>query len=301
MIKICRDYYSPPGFLESRDFKKLIQEILVEKNKHHFKMHYEFIVQYRKELESMYRDKCGYCESSKGTEGYLTIDHYRPKKEVKGEKLHPGYYWLGYEWTNFVIACPKCNSYKYSHFPIDETRGTRRMKPPMRNGELDLELCHVNSKTLRAEWALILHPEMDNPEEHLMFLENGEVTGITEKGKKTIEICQLNRDTLVTERRRLIDKFYRQILTILHRKFIEESIGEDVLEYELDEIFNRINQAGKPHKPYSRLGWYLFEYFETFFIGSLEAEFGKDVVQSIKDAFSNFKTYGTCRKVNTRV
>ncbi|MGW6456706.1 restriction system modified-DNA reader domain-containing protein [Streptomyces sp. NPDC055078] len=71
--------------------------------------------------------KCWYCEGEVSN-SRLPIDHFRPKNGVVGE-VHPGYYWLAYEVSNFRLICEFCNSStdddptgrrvtKIHHFPL---------------------------------------------------------------------------------------------------------------------------------------------------------------------------------------
>jgi hypothetical protein len=52
------------------------------------------------------------------------------------------------------------------------------------------------------EKPLLLNPYTANPSEHLMFTHEGEAVPRSEEGKVTIEVLQLNRPNLVTERAR---------------------------------------------------------------------------------------------------
>jgi hypothetical protein len=165
------------------------------------------------------------------------------------------------------------------------------------NGQLDWEACHVNSDSHRREKPLLLHPEADEPEMHLIFLPDGRIKAKekSSRGKTTIDICKLNRKTLVTERNRMINKFYEGLFISLH-KFKENEIGEEKFWDKLDEIFEKIKEAQKKHRPYSRLGWFLFEEFEVFFVQRLGAEFEEVYALIVKEAFERFREHGTCRK-----
>jgi len=77
----------------------------------------------RNALNQLYHNKCAYCEGLTNTAKFTSrIDHYRPKNGIKGVTNHKGYYWLGYEWTNLLPTCEKCNIKKSNQFPLkDET------------------------------------------------------------------------------------------------------------------------------------------------------------------------------------
>ena len=55
--------------------------------------------------------KCGYCEV--GTEAVFggELDHFRPKGT---------YWWLAYDWSNYVLSCKTCNTNKGQKFPLKE-------------------------------------------------------------------------------------------------------------------------------------------------------------------------------------
>ena len=73
----------------------------------------------REPLWSIHHGKCCYCERKREIKRESDIEHYRPKSEVAGEDNHPGYWWLAYEWTNYLYSCKPCNeSFKRNFFPL---------------------------------------------------------------------------------------------------------------------------------------------------------------------------------------
>jgi uncharacterized protein (TIGR02646 family) len=135
---------------------------------------------------------CAYCEAVCKHVGYGDVEHYRPKAKVAEDHGHPGYYWLAYDPHNYLPSCQICNQYvKKNHFPIADG-GVRAQKP---------------GDSLEDEQALLLNPSIHDYEEHLEFVpsvetENpGYARGISEEGKKTIEVMELNRAVLVDVRR----------------------------------------------------------------------------------------------------
>jgi hypothetical protein len=248
--------------------------------------------------KDLYYNKCGYCETPLNEAGYsITIDHYRPTGKLKDDNSHPGYYWLAYEWTNLVPACQKCNGIKSSYFPI---KGKRVDRPPLKGRELDSDACKADSKKHCDEKPLLLHPEVDQPEKHLVFLEDGRIEGLTPRGNVTIKICKLDRETLNFARKKLAEDFYRDIKNVLHA-FLFEGASRETFLYKLDEIFKKIQQAQKTGSEYSRLAWFLYHEFDKFFIKPLkeEVEFGEKSVRFVKKAFTYFRKHGTCRKSKT--
>jgi uncharacterized protein (TIGR02646 family) len=289
MIRIDQQQPEAPETIGTKTYRNLIEKLLREKENHDFERRRKYISRLSNKLKKHYRNKCGYCETKVNASGYLTVDHYRPKKKVAEDITHPGYYWLGYEWTNFVPACHGCNSVKSNHFPIDSNRVPG---PPMTaDRQLDFNACRVDSEIHKAEQPLLLHPIIDTPEEHLTFLPDGTVKGSTRRGNITVQVCGLCRSDLVTDRKDFIDRIFKA-LALPFRQFAKNEITKDVLYYELDKIFTKIRRAQEPHRPYSRLGWFLFEHFPVFFI----KPFGKKTQQQLRKAYSRFREYGTCRK-----
>ena len=164
--------------------------------------------------------KCGYCEV-KMTGSVGDIEHYRPKNAVWGlrargreledlvnmrgrkynETYQSGYWWLAYSLGNYLVSCSNCNQkWKNALFPII----ARRRRAPKRGDEL-------------IETPLLLDPFGNhNPAEHLRFNDLGQIEAFDNSrlGKKTIETCGLDRESLRNSRvekakraHRLIQRF----------------------------------------------------------------------------------------------
>ncbi|MES2653296.1 MAG: hypothetical protein V4663_16265 [Bacteroidota bacterium] len=166
--------------------------------------------------------KCNYCESRIEHAATLQVEHYRPKAKVEsGENDHietRGYYWLGLEWTNLLLACPKCNGKdaKGNKFPI---RGVRAQphNPVLTTGR-NLSLvrlqCYANGNPLRLELPILLNPELDHPENCLTFDAIGSIGGYgndVERGEMSKDIYRLNRDELLICRQRVWDEIKNDI------------------------------------------------------------------------------------------
>lgn len=295
MIHIDRSKLPSPGVIETKRFKRLIGRLLKEKSKHDFEKHRtHYIKKLSKGLKNLYKNKCGYCETRISTGSDIPIDHYRPRGKLNDDKSHPGYYWLFYEWTNLVPVCSKCNRAKSTSFPIDSSNGKRVTEPPMDGDCLDMEACRVNSGIHIAEEPLLLHPEVDRPEEHLSFLPNGEVESKSLKGETTINICKLSRPGLIIARKGVIDRLFKAVASHLGQ-FSKKEIKKEALFYGLNNEFTKIKRARESHHSYSRLGWFLFEEFDRFFIQPLRAAGKNQSVQVLEEAFSLFREKGTCQ------
>ena len=131
----------------------------------------------------LFGGKCAYCESAPRDTSSGDVEHFRPKRGVTGEPDHPGYYWLAYDFTNFLPSCELCNraAGKRNYFPV---KGQRVVVP----GPVD------------QEEPLLINPLLENPGRHLEFTKLGTVGGRTPEGKTSEEIYDLNRSQLVTAR-----------------------------------------------------------------------------------------------------
>src|SRR5580700_3071287 len=78
----------------------------------------------KKILKRAQFDKCCFCEKNQKDENGA-VEHFRPKAGYHSERKErlkkPGYYWLGYEWSNLFFVCSVCNSkmHKGNLFPLE--------------------------------------------------------------------------------------------------------------------------------------------------------------------------------------
>ncbi len=289
MISVKKDFDNPPSGLKTDNCTKKRKKSLEEKNNHKFKCYNDYPENTVFEaLKTIYNSKCGYCETEMNAGYKLQIEHYRPKKEVKEDKTHKGYYWLGYEWSNLLLACPKCNQQgaKGNYFPITGVR-IHTHSNFLTDNKLDSNKCYPDKSPLKDEKPLFLNPEIDEVEKHLIFSSNGEAKGITERGKITIEICNLNsyekRADLIIARKTII--VLNDIREDLDNYLIEKSISEETLDYNLKKIFIKILEGQNKDNGYSRVYFFLYNKFEIFILRKL----GKKQRNLIEKKFELFK------------
>lgn len=161
--------------------------------------------------------KCYYCESQGEAMLKLEVEHYRPKERVSAKDLalgqvHNGYYWLGNEWSNLLLACRACNggSAKGTRFPIlNNPNRVNHGAPVTAAMALNRRMCRLDLAPLLSEDPVILNPEYDTPEDHLTFLPNGQIVerNSSPRGQQTIQILQLYRDPLLTARSKIVNEF----------------------------------------------------------------------------------------------
>ncbi|MCP4143167.1 MAG: hypothetical protein GY755_23250 [Chloroflexi bacterium] len=183
-------------------------------------------------LEKRFKKKCAYCEGKYIAGTSLDVEHYRPKAKVTtnkspnstikitgpgGKKIdHPGYYWLAYNWKNLLLSCPKCNreNGKMNQFPI---KGKRACCP---------------GDSLNDEEPLLMNPyEEKIPGQHFSTTGvDGYIKGETRKGTKTIEICDLNRESLRISRQ---EEWNKRKLSLVLNLFQggDDKIVTDDMEY----------------------------------------------------------------------
>jgi hypothetical protein len=216
--------------------------------------------------------KCAYCETYYGASQPVAIEHYRPKSGylVDGKMRKPGYYWIAAAWDNLVPSCTDCNSErrqtlsdgttlvvgKANQFPISSEQ--------KRAAAIDTE---------KAEGRLLLHPYHDEPDKHLVFIEDGIVTWqrpgkpASKKGEASVRVYALLRVGLVQAR-----------ATHERNLRVQMQITEDIvlgladdpdsvpLNRALDNQLLLLESFTKPEAPYSEMSRQLLEPFFQKFI-----------------------------------
>jgi uncharacterized protein (TIGR02646 family) len=142
----------------------------------------------KEHLQYTFHGKCAYCDAKFLHIGFGDVEHYRPKGAVtneQGHKIHPGYYWLAYELSNYLPSCQKCNQKaKKNQFPISGTRATQPGDP------------------LDQEKPLLINPCDHDFDEHVRFRPStsqeraGWADPLDEVGDNSIKVYRLNRPWL---------------------------------------------------------------------------------------------------------
>lgn len=146
-----------------------------------------------------FQGKCAYCEQGITSPHSQAgdVEHFRPKgqvthedgrpvliSDVAGNRKHPGYYWLAYDWKNLLLACNGCNTRqrdpnsgemvgKGKVFPVDGSHAARPGEEQREN-------------------PLLINPVWDSPKEHLAMDSTGVLMTKSEKGRTTERILGLN-------------------------------------------------------------------------------------------------------------
>ena len=164
-------------------------------------------------LNALFGGHCAYCESRYEHVSPMDVEHYRPKGGViddKGKLTKKGYYWLAADWHNLLPSCIGCNRARTQDQAAEDgtvSTGTtgKANQFPVAAGIVRA----VKSDQEAAERPLLLDPCRDDPKPHLLFRSDGWVeprAGTEEtaepRGLATIEVCGLDRASLVESRRR---------------------------------------------------------------------------------------------------
>jgi uncharacterized protein (TIGR02646 family) len=206
MIHIDRSQVEIPKILLSPQAEEARRKASAdyEKAKIQERIEFDYEIIHHKEvieaLQSLFHEKCAYCESPIGLTQPVDVEHFRPRLQAINSdgKIDPyHYFWLAYEWANFYSACSECNRSKGSRFPLKGPRAS----------------IGAGLDELAKEEPLLLNPCEDAPEQNLVFSSDGMVTSATEKGRVSIEIFGLNRTGLVVARR---DEYIRLMSDLEH-------------------------------------------------------------------------------------
>jgi 5-methylcytosine-specific restriction endonuclease McrA len=237
--------------------------------------------------EKEYGPKCAYCESTVETVAALQVEHYRPKKEVTGEPTHQhqGYYWLAYEWTNLLYACPRCNGAgaKANLFPVGGPRVGA--EPRDQAGQLEFAKFVASSSTLQGEQPLLLHPEVDRDlDRHLAFNAQGGIFGLTDRGRATIQACQLDRRPLQKARKQVLDGLVQDFKLLMVAATSRRAVSNLRLRQALKAIFDQIFQY-RTLDTYTLFRAYIARNFEDFIVSQLPL----DQQPHLRDAYQKYR------------
>ncbi len=170
--------------------------------------------------------KCAYCEMALTDHG--DVEHFRPKNAIfklraKGRQLassnnvrgrkywkvgekpgtwDSGYWWLAYDWDNYLLTCGICNQqWKNALFPV---RGGHRRRP--RKGD----------ETAKEPYLLDPYGSED-PAKHLEFTVAGGIKARprSRHGRESIDVYGLRRANLVESRSKPAFDVHRKLRQLL--------------------------------------------------------------------------------------
>lgn len=242
----------------------------------------------RKELNDIYFDKCAYCETKIAPVSTAHIEHYRPKSKIT-QVNDNGYYWLGYEWSNLLLACPSCNGAKGTKFPL--LRNNHVTSHPVdANGDIDSTKFPESNGYLNQERPLLINPEYWKPEK-LMYIDyycklkpiKNNRLAVT-----TIKEIQLNRGDLVAKRQKKVDAIIKRIEQQIAARYGEGvPLSEQQYKNQLKLIFQDIIARINPEAEYTFLGKNMIERFDEIILEDIERVFRKEIKNCFIDFLKN--------------
>ncbi|CAA6815969.1 MAG: TIGR02646 family protein [uncultured Sulfurovum sp.] len=173
-------------------------------------------------LRQIYKNKCAFCEqeifqstNNKMRDNTSTVEHYRPKGK---------YYWLAFSWDNLLWCCNGCNKHKDENFEV--------LNSKVEYDERFRESIHSSTMLYNTrEKPKIINVELENIVKEIGF-KDGIIESADERVKYTILTCKIDRPALNEKRKRIIDKFIKEVNS---KKAQSESI-KDILIILLNDI-----------------------------------------------------------------
>jgi len=105
-------------------------------------------------LYAMQGRVCAYCGADIEEAG-IDVEHFRPKGKVSDEDSHNGYWWLAYDFGNYLLSCTVCNQKcKRTAFPLEE--GSERVE-------------YEDRARLHEEKRILFDPASDDVEKWVYF------------------------------------------------------------------------------------------------------------------------------------
>jgi hypothetical protein len=204
--------------------------------------------------------KCAYCEASTSVVAHGDVEHFRPKSI---------YWWLAYDFDNYLFACQICNQiYKKDFFPV--TPVTRRLLHPEMPATRPSDaaglaaLSHAlaidgslsDDGAVRQRWAAedadLVHPYLEDPSAMFSYVaddSNNEVwirPGDHAKSERAYVAAEtylgLNREELRRDR-------YHHYSVIAVLKFVLSQDG--LSQGTRNRIFKEFSRLSEPKSPYA--------------------------------------------------
>jgi uncharacterized protein (TIGR02646 family) len=218
------------------------------------------------QLNDSFGGKCAYCEGSWEGTAPVDVEHWRPKGgyAADGRLKKPGYYWLAAEWMNLLPSCIDCNRERTQEF---------QDAPPHLAGKANKFPLPSEKRRATAvgrehlERPRLLHPYLDDPAEHLEFLDEGAIaarrTGSSRsrKGVASIETYGLQRIGLVNRRfaRQREIEMWMEVVRRSARRFQQSPSSET--QQDLQDDLGRLETYRDPGGEYSAMAVQMIDAF----------------------------------------
>ncbi|MBW8879885.1 MAG: hypothetical protein JF615_00270 [Asticcacaulis sp.] len=229
-------------------------------------------------IETLFNNKCAYCESLFGAGGPVDIEHFRPKGAVAEDKAHPGYWWLAMSWDNLLYSCIDCNRMRgqipvtegMTHEQVEQKRQDSDKTNTGKKDSFPVRGKHLKPKSVNyaGEKALLIDPTRLDPVDHITFATdaNGNCLAIARttadgspdpQGQISIQIFGLNRTALVQARSmrwkelRVQGELIKQTLELRALQPTPE-LGAAILQLAQNQR-KELETWANPEKPYSAM------------------------------------------------
>lgn len=235
MIKVEKNFDDVPSILKSPNREEAFNKNIISKIFSDGKTLYK-PDEVKKRLRQIYGLKCAYCEKDISDEAQH-VEHYRPKDI---------YYWLAFSWDNLLLCCGKCNTSKGARFKTIDDKVSY-------NNESFESIHNLGVSYDKLEKPMIINPEKDDVLDNIIFDREAKISSLDDRVQFTIdEACNLNRESLVQKRIKLVNTFLNSINK--HYLFFEKEGYKGTSRF-LPDIEILINECKKDNEFYS------FRYF----------------------------------------
>jgi len=203
MISIYKDFDNPPKDLLG-DTPKITKAV-------------------KQALYDLYHGKCAFTEEKLAFEE-MVVARYRPVS------LYPA---LKFEWSNLLPVSKKVNALLSNKFSIEEKQVDKKFLVEPENRKAD-------SACLLAEEPLLLHPEVDTPENHIASVSNKIpfFEGHTKKGETTSQLLYWSwgkgynlREKISTHRQDFIAPIFKALAKSVNDQYTFDTSNDYPIEH----------------------------------------------------------------------
>ena len=246
----------------------------------------------KRALETLFSEKCAYCETKYGASQPIDVEHFRPKGGVEDEGSHPGYWWVAMRWSNLLPSCIDCNR-RRAHIVVTEEMTLADIERSRATGAVDAgkgmafpirgKRCLPEDNDFGGEDALLIDPTTRDPRNHIAFLVDTRLSVVTPRevngtidpyGATSIGVYGLNRLRLVQARTRhlhwllltrdrvfrYLDNAAKEVAPDSKEKWNREALA----------TWNELRDAARYDEPYSAVAAALVESIASELRGELE-------------------------------
>lgn len=226
-------------------------------------------------LYAMHGRVCAYCGCDLPRNDRGDVEHFRPKAQVEDDAEHGGYWWIAYEFGNYLLSCSLCN------------RNRKGVRFPLRSRAR--RVTYADRARLAREARLLLDPSVDPVDDWLGVDWRNEICRIqarqgltrTERAQidGVVELFRLNRDPELLRGR---DAVRRRVLEAL--EVGQGDVATDLaIRYRPHSLvaFRMLEELSPEYipTPEQEIQWLLQELFESLaVIQNLLAEETDDVL-----------------------